>query len=158
MRVSDPHLESCDGSFAQTGADETVGGREGGLPPLLLLPSSLSHPPSLSSHSAPSLWPRPCPPEHGGRLAKVVKSQPEHVIGAHPRVVNVLQDETLVEAHDGVFIRFKLSYDHTQDAAVWSRLVVLRCYTMRYFCEGETSEFLNYRPFPLELLTFPCKA
>lgn len=33
---------------------------------------------------------------------------------------------------------FQLSNNHTQDAAVWSWLVILRCYTMRYFCEGET--------------------
>lgn len=39
-----------------------------------------------------------------GGLAKVVNSQPEHVIGAHPCIVNVLQDETLMETHDGVVI------------------------------------------------------
>lgn len=39
-----------------------------------------------------------------GGLAKVVDGQPEHVIGAHPRLVNVLQDEALVESHDGVIV------------------------------------------------------
>lgn len=33
---------------------------------------------------------------------------------------------------------FKLSYNHTQDAAVWSWLMVLRRYTMRYFLKWET--------------------
>ncbi len=76
---------------------------------LSILNSSL---PSLhtSSHSA-LLYGRPCPPEWGGGLAKVVTGQPEHVIGAHPCIVNVLQDETLMETHDGVVICLQT---HTQ--------------------------------------------
>lgn len=63
-----------------------------------------------SSHSALH-YDRPCPPEWGGGLAKVVNGQPEHVIGAHPCIVNVLQDETLMETHDGVVICLQT---HTQ--------------------------------------------
>ncbi len=39
-----------------------------------------------------------------GRLTKIVQRQAEHVIGANPRLVNVLQDEALMESHDGVII------------------------------------------------------
>lgn len=66
---------------------------------LSILNSSLH----TSSHGALH-YGRPCPPEWRGGLAKVVNGQPEHVIGAHPRIVNVLQDETLMETHDGVII------------------------------------------------------
>lgn len=38
------------------------------------------------------------------RLAKVVYRQAEHVIGAHPCFINVLQDEALMKSHDGVVI------------------------------------------------------
>lgn len=100
----------------------------------------------------------PCPPKWRRRLTEIVNGQPEHVIGAHPCIVNVLQDETLMETHNGVFICFKLSYNHTQDAAVWSWLMVLRRYTMRYFLKWETSEFLDNCSFSLVLLSFPRKA
>lgn len=40
-------------------------------------------------------------------LAKVVNGQPEHVIGAHPCIVNVLEDETLMETHDWVIVRLQ---------------------------------------------------
>lgn len=33
---------------------------------------------------------------------------------------------------------FQLSYNHTQDAVIWSWLVILHRYTMPYFREGET--------------------
>lgn len=39
-----------------------------------------------------------------GHLTKIVQRQAEHVIGANPRLVNVLQDEALMESHDGVII------------------------------------------------------
>lgn len=51
----------------------------------------------------PSLWP-PLPTTVGRGLAKVMNCQPEHVIGAHPCIVNVLQDETLMKTHDRVII------------------------------------------------------
>lgn len=44
------------------------------------------------------------PAHQSGELSKVVNGQPEHVIGAHPRTVNVLQEETLMETHDGVVV------------------------------------------------------
>lgn len=39
-----------------------------------------------------------------GHLTKIVQRQTEHVIGANPRLINVLQDEALMESHDGVII------------------------------------------------------
>jgi len=77
------------------------------LHPQLLLPL-----PPYFTHVVPFTTGRPCPPEWGGGggggavgwLAKVVNGQPEHVIGAHPRIVNVLQEETLMETHDRVVI------------------------------------------------------
>lgn len=53
----------------------------------------------------------PCPPKWRRRLTEIVNGQPEHVIGAHPCIVNVLQDETLMETHNGVFICLQT---HTQ--------------------------------------------
>lgn len=94
----------------QTGVNEIAGGRGELFSLLSILNSSL---PSLhpSSHSALH-YGRPCPPRRGkGGLAKVVNGQPEHVIGAHPCIVNVLQDETLLETHNLVIICLQT---HTQ--------------------------------------------
>lgn len=33
-----------------------------------------------------------------------MQRQAEHVIGANPRLVNVLQDEALMESHNGVIV------------------------------------------------------
>lgn len=83
----------------QTGLNETVGGRDGcSLHPHSSLPSLHS-----SSYNALHYC-CPCPPEWGRGLGKVVNGQPEHVIGAHPWIINVLQDKTLMETHDGIFI------------------------------------------------------
>lgn len=69
---------------------------------LSILNSSL---PSLHTSSYSALhYGRPCPPKWGRGLAKVVNGQPEHVIGAHPWIINVLQKETLMETNDGVII------------------------------------------------------
>lgn len=47
----------------------------------------------------------PCPPKwRPGGLAKVVNGQPEYVIGAHPCIVYVLQEENLMETYNVVFI------------------------------------------------------
>lgn len=69
------------------------------------------HPELLSLHvitSCPSsIW-SPCPPQLARRLTKVVNGQPKHVIGAHPRIASVLQDETLVETHNMVIISLQI--------------------------------------------------
>lgn len=80
----------------QMGLNETAGGGGWALAPL---PSSW--PPYFISALH---YDRPCPPARSGRLTKVVNGQPEHVIGAHPSIINVLQDETLMETYDLVFI------------------------------------------------------
>lgn len=83
-------------------SNETAGGRDERFPLLSIFDSSL---PSLHTSSQSALhYGRPCPPEWGWGLAKVVNGQPEHVIGAHPCIVNVLQEETLMKTHDGVII------------------------------------------------------
>lgn len=80
----------------QMGLNETAGGGRWALAPL---PNSW--PPFLISALH---YDRPCPPAQTGGLTKVVNGQPEHVIGAHPSIINVLQDETLMETYDLVFI------------------------------------------------------
>ena len=53
-------------------------------------------------------------PTRGGRgLSKVVQSQPEHIIGAYPCVVNVLQDKTLVESYDRVIVCLDIIHTNT---------------------------------------------
>lgn len=65
--------------------------------------SALSSPPSIL-HTVTFTMAAPARQKQKGRLTEVVNGQPEHVIGAHPCVINVLQDETLMETHNGVFI------------------------------------------------------
>lgn len=72
--------------------------------------SALSSPPSIF-HTVTFHYGCPCPPKWRRRLTEIVNGQPEHVIGAHPCIVNVLQDETLMETHNGVFICLQT---HTQ--------------------------------------------
>lgn len=77
--------------------------QEGGMSLLSTPPS----PPSILHHTVPISMAAPAhQSEESGELAKVVNGKPEHVIGAHPRIVNVLQDETLMETHDGVVVCF----------------------------------------------------
>lgn len=81
--------------------------QEGGmLPPVS--PTSTPPAPSILHHSVPFTVTTPAHQcmKGGGGLAKVVNGQPEHVVGTHPRIVNILQDETLMETHDGVVICF----------------------------------------------------
>lgn len=69
--------------------------------------SPSSTPPCTSRHTSSYSalhYGCPCPPQWEGGLAKVVNGQPEHVIGAHPCIVNVLQDETLLETNNLVII------------------------------------------------------
>lgn len=82
--------------------------QEGGMSCSLSILNSLH----TSSYSALH-YGRPCPPQWEGGLAKVVNGQPEHVIGAHPCIVNVLQDETLLETHNLVIICLQT---HTKSA------------------------------------------
>lgn len=110
MRFSDWHLESGVWLVCQTGVNETAGGRDecSRFSPSSTPPS----PPSILHHTVPFTMAAPAHQSGEGGLAKVVNGQPEHVIGAHPCIVNVLQDETLMETHDGVIICLQ-THTHT---------------------------------------------
>ncbi|KAK2103844.1 hypothetical protein P7K49_017700 [Saguinus oedipus] len=54
----------------------------------------------------------------GKKSAQDVQAKPEHVIGANPSIVDVLQYEhPSAEPHDGVFIHLKLAHNYADDAA-----------------------------------------
>ena len=74
--------------------------REGGksYPSILLPPFS---PLRLPYHERALV---PAPQGWVMLLAKVVERQPKHVIGAHPCIINIFQDKTLVKSHDGIII------------------------------------------------------
>lgn len=75
---------------------------------------SFSLRPQLPLHTSHSALLYGCPrlPEQGADLTKVVDGQPEHVIGAHPSIINVLEDETLMESHNGVVIYLRSEAEH----------------------------------------------
>lgn len=87
-----------------------------------------------------------------------MQGKPEHVIGANPSIIDVLQWEHLVEPLEGVFIGLKLAHSHAEDAALWRGLVALCRDAVLDFLEWKARHLLHNGSFPLELLSFPLKA
>ena len=53
------------------------------------------------------------------------------------------------------FITLEAAQNHTDDAAIWYGLTVLRHDPMLDFLEWKAGQFLHSGSFPLELLSFP---